>query len=495
MPAAAPELKSGNNAEDMTKHRTASHPSADGWRHALFEHIPVAIIVSSPETGAIIAANPKACRVLGYTEVRLRSLRTADIFVATGDPGFPVAQESGNATREFRGELTFRCADGALLPVELNRSWFAGADDSSACINAFTPLSDRTVAETVQQQSSTTGSRPILDNMSRPAMDLALRESEQRLRAATEVAALGVWAWDRSADVLTWDDRMRAIHGVSTDMEPTIAAWGQMIHPDDRAAVAITTQKVMATDRQVSVEYRVVHRDGTTHSVLCSGGVVNAGAGGMTHQLGVCLDVTELRRAEESLSRLAAIIDAATDAIVSTKFDGVITSWNPGAEKLYGHRAGDVLGHNVFDLVPPGQRALMPGFIERIRDGETIKLPDLRWTTPEQRQVDLAITLAPIPDRAGQWAGISSVAHDITQRKRAEAAVAESEARMKAVIENTSDLIWSVDRQYQLLVANAACLESTQRALWSTICCGSRYSMRLGSLLPGNCGFPTMMRR
>ncbi|MBK8048030.1 MAG: PAS domain S-box protein [Anaerolineales bacterium] len=249
---------------------------------------------------------------------------------------------------------------------------------------------------------------------------------------------------------------MRTIHGVPADLPLTIASWVRLIHPDDQAATFIAVTNAMETGGQVSVEYRVVHPDGATHYVLCTGGVTGGVHDATSHHLGVCLDVTERKHMEESASRFAAIVEASANAVVSTKLDGTILSWNKSAEQMYGFRAVDVLGQNLFDIVAPGQHAGMQAMIERLRNGETIRLPDLVWITPDLRRVDMAVTLAPIPDHAGHWVGISSVAHDITERKRAEAAVAESEARLKAVIENSPDRIWSLDCQYRVLVANSA---------------------------------------
>lgn len=231
-----------------------------------------------------------------------------------------------------------------------------------------------------------------------------------------------------------------------------------IVRPEFRTELVASAAQADVTTK---IETTLVTKSGATIQVI--GRADRVDLDGVPCLIGTILDITERSYTEETMSRLAAIVETSSDAIVSTRFDGTILSWNKSAEQMYGYRATDVIGQNLFGILAPGQKVGLPQFIERIRRGESIRLPDLIWMTPDQRRVDMAVTLSPIPDQSGNWVGIASVAHDITERKRLEDALRASEARLRAVIENTNDMIWSVDREYRLLVANAACIESTQR--------------------------------
>jgi PAS domain S-box-containing protein len=123
---------------------------------------------------------------------------------------------------------------------------------------------------------------------------------------------------------------------------------------------------------------------------------------------------------ERAAQQLAAIVACSNDAIYSVSLDGVITSWNAGAERLYGYSAREIIGQHILKLVPAVVRGEEPRIIERIRQGELIE----HYETVRQRKngtiVDISLTVSPIKDRSGKIVGISKTARDISDKKRAE---------------------------------------------------------------------------
>jgi PAS domain S-box-containing protein len=172
-------------------------------------------------------------------------------------------------------------------------------------------------------------------------------------------------------------------------------------------------------------------------------------------------ELAERTRIQSSVDQLAAIVESSQDAIVGTDFDGRITSWNHGAERIYGHAAADVLGTDVFQLFLPGPAVSVQPVLEQIRQGKTISFAGRAWQTPAGERFVLDITLGPVMRNAGEVFGIASVARDVTPRKQVEEALKASESRLKAIIENSDAAIWSVDREYRLLAANAVCERGT----------------------------------
>jgi PAS domain S-box-containing protein len=134
-------------------------------------------------------------------------------------------------------------------------------------------------------------------------------------------------------------------------------------------------------------------------------------------------DVTERRRMEEARFRLAAIVDSSDDAIIGKSLDGLITSWNHGAERIFGYSAAEVTGKPVSLLIPPGVDDNQREILARMRKGERIDHYDTVRRRKDGSLLDVSVTVSPVRDSAGNLVGASKVVRDITARKRSEAAL------------------------------------------------------------------------
>jgi two-component system, chemotaxis family, CheB/CheR fusion protein len=132
-------------------------------------------------------------------------------------------------------------------------------------------------------------------------------------------------------------------------------------------------------------------------------------------------DITERKRNEEASRRLAAIVESCDDAIVSTDLKGKITSWNQGAERLFGYKANEVIGKSITILIPPLQRQNEgPAILARIRYGERIDHYETVRRRKDGTLLDVSITFSPIKDERGRVVGASKIARDITERVRSD---------------------------------------------------------------------------
>ncbi|HSB81499.1 MAG TPA: PAS domain S-box protein [Candidatus Methylomirabilis sp.] len=143
-------------------------------------------------------------------------------------------------------------------------------------------------------------------------------------------------------------------------------------------------------------------------------------------------DITERKRAEESLLQLAAIVESSDDAIIGKTLDGVILSWNSGAERLYGYSAREVKGRPISLLIPPEREGEMPRILERIRQGEKFTHLETVWVQKDGGRIDVSLSVSPIRDAAGRILGASTIARDITERKRLEAQIRQTQ-KMEAI--------------------------------------------------------------
>lgn len=140
-------------------------------------------------------------------------------------------------------------------------------------------------------------------------------------------------------------------------------------------------------------------------------------------------DITARKEAEQSRARLSAIIESSDDAIVSKDLDGIITSWNAGAERLFGYTAAEALGQPVTMLIPQNRLDEEPTVLGKIRRGEKVEHYETIRRRKDGTLVDISLSVSPILDPKGRVIGASKIARDITERRQAAAAIAEADRR------------------------------------------------------------------
>ena len=134
-------------------------------------------------------------------------------------------------------------------------------------------------------------------------------------------------------------------------------------------------------------------------------------------------------KADKAVGLLAAIVDSSEDAIVSKTLEGIITSWNASAERLFGYTASEAVGHHISLIIPVNRRDEETVIIERIKQGDPIKHFDTVRIRKDKTSFDVSLTISPVRDGSGKIIGASKIARDITQRKRTERELGESEER------------------------------------------------------------------
>jgi two-component system CheB/CheR fusion protein len=147
-------------------------------------------------------------------------------------------------------------------------------------------------------------------------------------------------------------------------------------------------------------------------------------------------DITERKKAEEAQGRLAAIVSSAEDAIISKDLDGVIQTWNVGAEKIFSYTAEEAIGKNISLLVPPGHADEMSDILKRLSQGEHIENFETVRMRKDGTVIPVSLNFSAIRDANGKVIGASKIAHDITERKRVEEALRESELRVRRKLES-----------------------------------------------------------
>ena len=259
--------------------------------------------------------------------------------------------------------------------------------------------------------------------------EMALRESEQRFRRLVETTPIIPW----EADPGTWrftyiGPRASAILGYPTHEWFADDFWVRHIHPDDRETATACRRDHAAQRDDFESEYRMVSADGRSiwfHDVVH----VAAGAQGAAKLQGFLIDITERKRAAEEHSRLAAIVESSNDAIIGETLDGIITTWNKSAERIYGYPAEEAIDRSVNMLVPRERGQELLEILARVKRGEMIEHMETVRLRKDGRPIHVSLVVSPIRDVTGKIYGASAIARDITQRKQLESEVLQISER------------------------------------------------------------------
>jgi PAS domain S-box-containing protein len=173
------------------------------------------------------------------------------------------------------------------------------------------------------------------------------------------------------------------------------------------------------------------------------------------------LDITERKQAERATGLLAAIVDSSDDAIVSKNLNGVITSWNKAAERLLGYTADEAIGRHITLIIPSWLRDEEASILERLKRGERIDHFETVRVRKDGGLVDLSLTISPVKDATGRIVGASKVARDITERKRVEQELRDSQERLRTLAEGLENEV--LIRTKELEQRNAHVVEQSEQ--------------------------------
>jgi PAS domain S-box-containing protein len=178
---------------------------------------------------------------------------------------------------------------------------------------------------------------------------------------------------------------------------------------------------------------------------------------------GYLRDITEAKRVERAAQHLVAIVESSQDAIVSKDLDGIIQTWNGGAERLFGYKAEEVIGKPITTVIPPDRLDEEPAILARIRAGELVDHFETVRRRKDGSLIDISLTISPVRDREGRIIGASKIARDISERKDAEARLRNSERQLKDLLAAIPAAIYTTDAQGRITYFNEKAVELAGR--------------------------------
>jgi len=288
---------------------------------------------------------------------------------------------------------------------------------------------------------------------------------QQRLQLAIEATGLGIWDLDPATGTFTWDDRCEAMFGAPAGADITFASFLEGLHPEDRERTLRAVRGALEPASGGFVaEYRAIGLgDGVERWIEARGRATFDGAGRAVRLIGTALDITGRKRGEDRLREqqewLATTLTSIGDAVIATDGRGRIRFLNPVAEGLTGWTQGEAVGKpldEVFRIVDAATRRPAASPVDRvIREGVIVGLANHTVVIARDgTETAVEDSAAPIRDRAGRVVGVVMVLQDATQRRRHEAALRESEARHRTILESITDAFCALDRDWRFVYVN-----------------------------------------
>ncbi|HUR36236.1 MAG TPA: PAS domain S-box protein [Terriglobales bacterium] len=392
---------------DVTERSRAEHRLRQSERkfRDFVETSSVALHFVGPD-GIIEWANQAELDLLGYTADEYLGHHIAEFHVDA-----PTIDDI--LTRLCRGqrlhdyEARLRAKDGSIRHVLIDSSVLF-EDERFVHTRCFTrDITERKLAET------------------------ALRESEQRFRVITDASPIMVWM--AGTDKLCFYFNKGWLDFVGQTLEHEAGnGWTENVHPDDFERCLQIYVTSFDARQPFEMEYRLKHHSGQYRWIVDHGVPRYSAEGAFEGYVGGCLDIHEQREAAELRHRLAAIVESSEDAIISMDLSGIVTSWNRGAETIFGYTAEEMMGQPILKIIPPELHADEGRIWRAINRGESIQPFEIIRVTKDGRRMDVSLTVSPVRDHGGRIIGAAKIVRDISEKKNAERALRTTE-RLAAV--------------------------------------------------------------
>lgn len=254
----------------------------------------------------------------------------------------------------------------------------------------------------------------------------ARKRAEEKLRASEDCFRAIVETTPECIKVVAADGTLRlmnqaglAMVGAGAPDDVTGRSVYDLIAPEDRAMFRSFNERV-CDGGKASLEFDIVGLKGTRRRMETHAVPLRQSDGSIA-QLGITSDITERRNAEETRLLLGAIVDSSDDAIISQDLDGQITSWNRGAAQLYGYTEAEAVGKSIMILVPEARQQEESEILARLSRGERVDHLDTLRLRKDGALLNVSLTISPLKNQLGEIIGVSKIARDITNQKRAEA--------------------------------------------------------------------------
>jgi diguanylate cyclase (GGDEF)-like protein/PAS domain S-box-containing protein len=350
----------------------------------------------------------------------------ADIFVAVALVTISVGLVLPGTIAHAAGQVAAsarRLATGTLSDLTRAMESLAAGDLSAA--RARVDVQHIAVHSTDELGAMALSFNRMQDEVARTALALdAARENlhstYRHLEQAQRIGRLGSWTWQPATGHMEWSAELHRIFGLDSCADVSLERLSRLIHPADRERVDAQIAAAASTGTAFRAQYRIVQPAGVERVVDARGQVIGVGDARLTTMFVSVQDVTEQQEAAAMAARLAAIVESSRDAIIGVTLDGVVFSWNAGAERLFGYTPERMIGVGLGRLCPPGLLDDHRDMLSRIAAGSPIDDLETLRMHRDGHSIAVGLTFSPTLDAAGALAGASVIVRDVSERKELE---------------------------------------------------------------------------
>jgi PAS domain S-box-containing protein len=387
---------------------------------SLFENSLDSILITKPD-GSILSANPAACRMFSMSEEEIRRVGRAGLMVF--DEKAKLALKEREKAGKAKAELTLRRKDGSTFEGEVTSNLFK------------------------DREGTVKTSMIIRDITERKKAEKAMRESEERLNLAQKIGHVGSWEYYTKKDKAFWSDELFRIFGLKPQLYgPEVTAYVKLIYPDDREKINTMMEKVLFKGKagdKASFDYRILRQDGSLRIIHSERMIREVDQDGKsTRIMGVEQDITEHKKAEEALrlseEKYRQIVTTSQEGILTIDTKGKITFMNQVLADWTGIDVEASIGTSVFQLVAKEDLEKVYKRWDKRKTGDTESY-DFKFKRKDGSDLWVLVNGAPINDAAGNFNGLLAMISNITERKKAEEALKESEALYRTLFDNSDD--------------------------------------------------------
>ena len=246
------------------------------------------------------------------------------------------------------------------------------------------------------------------------------------------------------------------------------------MHPEDRDETKRIILEATRKREAFSLDYRLRRADGEFRWVLSSGRPRFSPEGAFGGLTGSVIDIHESKQVVQASALLSAIVDSSDDAIVSKDLNGIIMSWNKGAERLFGYTAAEAVGQSIVMLIPPERLDEEPKILERLKRGERVEHFETIRVRKDGSRLNISLTISPVKDADGRIVGASKIARDITERVRQEEALREANAALQRANADLQQFAYSASHDLQeplrmVAIYSELLQEQIRRTSWAPL--------------------------
>jgi PAS domain S-box-containing protein len=371
------------------------------------------------QDGTILWANNAELKLLGYS--REEYIGHSIVEFHADEPVIQDILRRLQSDEELHGtEARLRCKDGSIRHVSIHSNVYR---DEGRFVHT------RCITLDITEQ--------------RRAVEL-----QNRLAAIVETSDDAIISKDLDGIIRSWNLGAERLFGYTA--EEIVGKHISTLATADRVdEISNILDQLRRGERVVHYETKRRTKEGRILTVSLTVSPLRDSSGAIIGASKVARDITEQRRISELQEHLAAIVESSDDAIISKDLDGIIRSWNGGAEKIFGYTADEIVGKHISTLAAPDRVDEIPNILGRIRRGERVEHYETKRRAKDGRILTVSLTVSPIRDSSGAIVGASKVARDITERERQEQALRKANAALTRSNEDLQQFAYSASHDLQ----------------------------------------------